>query len=104
MNWAKGKPEYENIFTDLAKAYDAWRPYSKHQVYINEGIFGSPLLAFAASLQQVENAIVKSGKSEDIRKAVEAANEARARIHKIENTLLPIRKFLQPCCMILQRY
>ncbi len=71
LKWANGKPEYENIFSDLAKAYDAWRPYSKHQVYINEGIFGSPLLAFAGSLQQVENAIVKSGKSEEIKKAVD---------------------------------
>jgi hypothetical protein len=85
LNWAKGKPEYENIFSDLAKAYDAWRPYSKHQVYINEGIFGSSLIAFAASLQQVENAIVKSGKSEDIAKAVEAANEKRAEFIKSEH-------------------
>src|SRR5207248_651704 len=46
MNWAKGKPEYENIFNDWPKIYDAWRPYSKHRVYIIEGIFGSPLLAF----------------------------------------------------------
>jgi hypothetical protein len=86
MNWAKGKPEYENIFTDLAKAYDAWRPYTKHQVYINEGIFGSSLIAFAASLQQVENAIVKSGKSEDIKRAVEAADEARKEFIKAEHT------------------
>jgi hypothetical protein len=86
MNWAKGKPEYENIFTDLAKAYDAWRPFTKHQMYINEGIFGSPLIAFSASLQQVENAIVKSGKSEDIKKAVEAADEARKEFIKSENT------------------
>src|SRR5207247_10511680 len=28
--WAKGKPEYENIFSDWSKAYDAWRPYSKN--------------------------------------------------------------------------
>ena len=84
MNWAKGKPEYENIFNDLTKAYEAWRPYSKHQMYINEGIFGSPLIAFAGSLQQVENAIVKSGKSEDIKKAVEAADEARSEFIKSE--------------------
>lgn len=85
MQWAKGKPEYENIFSDLEKAYDAWRPYSKHQVYINEGIFGSSLLAFAASLQQVENAIVKSGSSEDIKKAVEAADEKRNDFIKSEH-------------------
>jgi hypothetical protein len=34
--WAKGKPEYENIFNEWAKAYDAWRPYSKLRVYMNE--------------------------------------------------------------------
>ena len=36
-------------------------PYTKHRVYMNEGIMGSPLIAFAASLQQVENALVKQG-------------------------------------------
>src|SRR3979409_1798567 len=46
ITWAKGKPEYENIFTEWAKAYDAWRPYAKHRMYIIEGIYGSPLLAF----------------------------------------------------------
>ncbi|MBD0368179.1 MAG: S46 family peptidase, partial [Flavisolibacter sp.] len=55
MKWAANKPEYQNIFKDLQAAYDAWRPYAMHRVYINEGIFGSPLLAFAASLQQLEN-------------------------------------------------
>jgi hypothetical protein len=85
LKWATGKPDYENIFSDLSKAYEAWRPYTKHQVYINEGIFGSSLIAFSASLQQVENAIVKSGKSEDIKKAVEAANEARAEFIKTEH-------------------
>jgi hypothetical protein len=34
IRWAQGKPEYEHIFTDLAKAYDAWNPYAKHQMYI----------------------------------------------------------------------
>lgn len=85
IKWAVGKSDYENIFTDLAKAFDAWRPYAKHHVYMNEGVFGSPLLAFAASLQQVENAIVKSGKSEDIRKAVDAADQARVQFIKSEN-------------------
>ncbi|HEY8895111.1 MAG TPA: S46 family peptidase, partial [Niastella sp.] len=83
--WAKGKPEYENIFKDWATAYDQWRPFSKHRMYINEGIFGSPLLAYAASLQQVENAIVKKGSSADIKKALEGAKEARAELLKSEN-------------------
>lgn len=85
QQWANGKPEYQNIFSEWSAAYDAWRPYSKHQVYLNEGIFGSPLLAFAASLQQVENAIVKKGSSADIKKAVDAAKEARDNFLKNEN-------------------
>lgn len=85
QQWANGKPEYQSIFSDWSSAYDAWRPYSKHQVYLNEGIFGSPLLAFAASLQQVENAIVKKGSSADIKKAVDAAKTARANFLESEN-------------------
>ena len=85
QQWANGKPEFQSIFSDYAKAYDNWRPYSKHQVYMNEGIFGSPLMNFAGSLQQVENAIVKKGSSADIAKAVEAAKEARANFLKEEN-------------------
>lgn len=85
QQWANGKAEYENIFKDWAAIYDQWRPYSKHRMYINEGIFGSPLLAFAASLQQVENAIVKKGSSADIKKAIDAAGDARAEMLKSEN-------------------
>lgn len=86
INWAKGKPEYANIFTEWEKAYADWRPYSKHAVYIREGIFGSPLLAFAASLQQVENAMLLPGKTDaDIKKAIEAAKTARNEFLKDEN-------------------
>ncbi|HEX8313604.1 MAG TPA: S46 family peptidase, partial [Flavisolibacter sp.] len=46
--------------------------------YITEGILGSPLLAFAASLQSVETALTKPGTSTaDIKKAVDAAANAR---------------------------
>ena len=84
--WAKGKPEYENILSDWEKAYDAWRPYSKHRVYMNEGIFGSPLIAFASSLLQVENALVSTKANvNDIKKAVSAADEMRIEFLKDEN-------------------
>lgn len=76
--WAKGKPEYENLFADWGKAYDAWRPYAEHRVYINEGVMGSPLIAFAASLLQLEATLLKPGVSKaDITKAVEAAGRQR---------------------------
>ena len=84
QNWADDKPDYENIFKDWSKAYDDWRPYSKQRIYINEGILGSPLMAFAGSLQQVENALVKQNGG-DSKKALEAANQARTRFLKDEN-------------------
>jgi Peptidase S46 len=86
--WAKGKPEYENIFADWGKAYDAWRPYAKHRMYMNEGIYGSPLIAFAASLQQLESALVKTGMTQaDVKKAADAANEQRQAFLKDENKI-----------------
>ncbi|MGQ0740158.1 MAG: S46 family peptidase [Bacteroidota bacterium] len=84
--WAKGKPEYENIFTDWGKAYEAWRPYAKHRMYINEGIFGSPLIAFAGSLLQLETALAKPGTAQaDVKKAMDAANNSRDAFLKEEN-------------------
>jgi hypothetical protein len=86
IKWAQGKPEYQNIFNDLKAAYDAWKPYALHRMYINEGIFGSPLLAFAASLQSVETALTRPGTSTDaIKKTVAAASEARQEFLKSEN-------------------
>jgi Peptidase S46 len=84
QNWANEKPEYENIFKDWSKVYEEWRPYSKQRIYINEGILGSPLMAFAGSLQQVENALVKQNGG-DSKKALDAANQARMQFLKDEN-------------------
>ncbi len=76
--WAKGKAAYENLFTEYAKNYDTWTPYSKERQYYNEGIIGSPLTAFAASLVKLEADMVKTGTSSaDIKKSVDAATAAR---------------------------
>jgi len=76
--WAKGKPEYENLLSEYEKNYAAWTPYSKHRQYLREGIIGSPLAAFAASLMGLETALVKTGASgADIKKAAEAADAQR---------------------------
>jgi hypothetical protein len=86
--WAKGKPEYENIFSDWSKAYDAWRPYSKSRVYLIEGIFGSPLLAYASTLSQVENALVSTKSTPaDVKKALDAAKASRASFLTNENKI-----------------
>jgi hypothetical protein len=76
--WAKGKSEYENIFTDYEKNYATWTPFSKHRQYLREGILGSPLAAFASSLMSLEAALVKVGATpEEIKKAASAADGAR---------------------------
>jgi hypothetical protein len=78
INWAKGKPQYENIFTEYQKNYTEWTPYAKHRQYLREGILGSPLAAYASSLMGLEGAMVKVGaKPADIRKAADAASNAR---------------------------
>jgi len=86
--WAKGKPEYQNVFADWGKAYDAWKPYAKQRQYINEGILGSPLMGFASSLMQIEAAMVKKGSTQnDVKKAVDAANQQRASFLEAENII-----------------
>src|SRR6476659_4854893 len=77
---------YDNIFTDWAKAYDDWRPYSKNRMYMNEGIYGSPLIMFAGSLLQVEKALVGTGSSAgDVKKALDMANSYRKEFLAEEN-------------------
>lgn len=64
-SWAKGKPEYENIFSDVGKTYEAWRPYAKHRMFIREGVLGSPLLSFASNLMALDAATKKPGVKPD---------------------------------------
>lgn len=85
-SWAKGKPEYDNLFNDVKKTYDNWRPYAKHRMYIAEGIYGSPLLSFAASLKSLD-ASLSNPKSnpEDIKRLTQAIRTAYSRFVQGEN-------------------
>jgi hypothetical protein len=75
--WAKGKPAYENILGEYEKNYAAWSPYSKQRQYINEGVLGSPLAAFASSLIPLEERILKSSAPAELKKLTDAATENR---------------------------
>ena len=82
----KGKPEYENLFNEYEKIYKAWRPYAKQRVYMTEGIFGSPLIAFASSLQKLDAVLSKKDVTkEDIKKAVDVAKTAQLAFINGEN-------------------
>ncbi|MBV8254575.1 MAG: S46 family peptidase [Chitinophaga sp.] len=84
--WAQDKPEFANIFNDYAANYKAWSPYAKGRVYLNEGILGSPVAAFAASLMAVERALVTANMPKDaVQKAVDAAVAARKNFLESEN-------------------
>jgi hypothetical protein len=87
ITWANGKPEYQGIFAGWSDAYDAWRKYAKLRMYINEGIFGSPLMSYiGAYLIPVETALVKTGTPKDaLKKALDAANNQRKTFLEEEN-------------------
>lgn len=76
--WAKNKPEYQNVLSDYEKNYAAWTPYAKERVYVIEGISGSPLTGFAASLSLLERALTGQGNTQaDVKKALDAADAKR---------------------------
>jgi Peptidase S46 len=87
--WAADKPEYKSIFNDWGKTYADWKKYAKQRVYINEGIFGSPLMSFVGMYMiPLEAALVKSGNTQaEVRKAKDAANEARKAFLEDENKI-----------------
>jgi hypothetical protein len=96
--WASGKPEYQNVFAEWGKAYDAWRPYAKLRMYMIEGIGGSPLIAsvlgpstsngFTGPLLQLEAALVKAVNNQaDVKKALDAAIKLREDFLKDENKI-----------------
>ncbi|MEP6513256.1 MAG: S46 family peptidase, partial [Parafilimonas sp.] len=78
--WANGKQDYQNIFSDYAKAYDAWRPYAMHRVYITEGINGCRLIQAASGWQNLEIAL-KGNDTAAVSKALQAADDARKAYH-----------------------
>jgi hypothetical protein len=84
--WAKGKPEYDNLFANIKAAHDAWTPYAKGRVYLYEGILGSPLMAFAASLKTLDGMLANSTtKPEDLTKTLTAVKASYEKFTKDEN-------------------
>lgn len=86
LNWAKGKPAYENIFNDYAANYTAWKPYAMARVYYTEGIQGSPLIKFATSLLSLNRLMnSKNTSKERIDSALRMADQARTAFVASEN-------------------
>lgn len=86
LDWAKGKPEYENIFNDYLTSYNTWKPYAMSRVYHTEGIMGSPLIRFASSLLALNTLMNTQGTPKaKIDSALQAADKARANFLASEN-------------------
>jgi len=86
VNWAGGRAPYATVFEEFNKAYAAWWPYAKLRIYMNEGVLGSPLIAWAASLQAVEKALTKKTRDEaEVRKVLESASRSRKAFLDNEN-------------------
>lgn len=86
--WAKGKLEFDNLFANIKSAYDNWRPYAKHRVYITEGIMGSPILAFAGSLKALDIALSDpTTKPENLTKIITGLKASQDRFIKGENII-----------------
>ncbi len=76
--WAATRPEYATVLSDYEKNYATWMPYSKMRTYLNEGILGSPLAAFASQLTALDAAMVKQGSTEaDVKKLIERFSARR---------------------------
>ena len=74
--WAKGKPEYENLFTEFEKMYADWRPYAMHRQYIVEGITGCRLVRAAARWTELEALLKKGDNPQKLLQTLEAARSA----------------------------
>ena len=97
--WAKGKSEFENVFNDWPKIYDAWRPYAKQRVYLIEGVLGSPLARLASTLVKLESDMVKSGvDAAVVKQDIEAAKNARKNFLESENRASD-QKIMAATCM-----
>ncbi len=83
--WAKGKPAYENVFSDWEKVYATWRPFAKHRVYMIEGINGSPLAALANRFMALEKLMQGNGRAAEIKKMIESLAAARTAFKESED-------------------
>jgi hypothetical protein len=82
--WNKANRKgYDNLMNDYATAFAAYKPYAKHRVYMNEGIYASPI----ATLGAAGNALLKvlnnpKAKPEDIKKLTDRVQAVRANAMK----------------------
>jgi hypothetical protein len=73
--WAKGKPEFENILPSVNQAYEAYTPYALQRTYLNEGLFGISIAPIAFSMYGYETAKDTAASNRAINMAKQNLNE-----------------------------
>ncbi|WP_142602025.1 S46 family peptidase [Solitalea koreensis] len=68
QQWAAGKAEYADLFSDWTKAYTQYSPYAAHPVYISQGIFASSAVSFARTFASLDQ-LLRMGNAADISKS-----------------------------------
>lgn len=88
VKWAFGKSEYDGLFDKYDQIYKDWWPYSKQSKYVGEGILGSPLAAYASSLQALERSLTKknpAASQEELTKVIGSMTRSRGIFLSNEN-------------------
>jgi len=94
--WAKGKPEYENIWKDYDRLYAAWKPYAKHKEYLEQGIMGPAFVKFAQKLLPLNDMLTR-GKTADstIKRTIKDLDKERTKLLKDLNKASEIKMMAQ---------
>lgn len=82
INWAKNKPEYQNIFKEYETAYANWTPLAKSRVYYTEGILGSPLVRNSQLLLRAAQNLAEN-------KTINTDDLSKARTRFVESENIP---------------
>lgn len=100
LSWAKGKQDYETLFSQYEKIYQEWQYYAKLRVYMNEGILGSPLAGFSASMLALERTLSKKDASpEEITKVTQSLTNSRKKFLESENKTSDLNIIAATCRM-----
>lgn len=101
--WAKGKELYAGLFEQYAKNYEAWRPYAKGRMYLVEGVLGSPLAGMALNLSALEDALLKSERTQaEKQKIITNLKNTQTSFLAEENKASDM-KILADACMMFYR-
>jgi hypothetical protein len=91
QKWATDKTEYKNVLANIKTATEAFRPYSLHGTYLNEGIYASTLVNVASMFMSWEKAATDTSMkrlgtdTSAMHKAIESISASLVASYKLMN-------------------